>query len=40
VILVLDAGHVCEQGTHEQLLAARGLYYKLYEQQLAAGDAS
>lgn len=40
VILVLDAGRICEQGSHEKLLAARGLYYKLYEQQLAAGDAS
>ncbi len=40
MILVLDAGRICEQGSHEKLLAARGLYYKLYEQQLAAGDAS
>ncbi len=38
-ILVLDAGRICEQGTHEQLLLAKGLYYKLYEQQLASGEA-
>lgn len=37
-ILVLDAGRICEQGSHEQLIANQGLYYKLYEQQLAAGD--
>jgi ATP-binding cassette subfamily B protein len=37
-IVVLDAGRVCEQGTHEQLIQANGLYYKLYEQQLAAGE--
>jgi len=37
-ILVFDAGRICEQGSHEQLIANQGLYYKLYEQQLAAGD--
>lgn len=40
VILVFDAGRICEQGTHEDLIAKRGLYYKLYEQQLALGDAT
>lgn len=29
-ILVLDGGHVAEAGTHEFLLAQKGLYYKLY----------
>jgi ATP-binding cassette subfamily B protein len=37
-ILVLDAGRICEQGTHDQLLLDKGLYFKLYEQQLAAGE--
>jgi ABC-type multidrug transport system fused ATPase/permease subunit len=33
-IYVLDAGEVKEQGTHEELLAKHGLYWKLYERQL------
>lgn len=28
-ILVLDNGRLCEQGTHEQLLAQKGVYYSL-----------
>ena len=40
IILVFDAGRICEQGTHQELIARRGLYYKLYEQQLALGDGS
>ena len=39
-ILVFDAGRICEQGTHQELIDRRGLYYKLYEQQLALGDGS
>ncbi len=34
-ILVLHKGVVHEQGTHEALLAERGLYYKLYHLHLA-----
>lgn len=34
-ILVLDKGRVAEYGTHEQLLAANGLYRDMYEMQLA-----
>jgi ATP-binding cassette subfamily B multidrug efflux pump len=30
---VLDAAKVVEQGTHEELLNARGLYYSLYKKQ-------
>lgn len=33
VILAMDAGRIVEQGTHEQLLAARGFYYRLYNSQ-------
>ncbi len=34
-VLVLDGGQVMERGRHEELLAARGFYYKLYQQQFA-----
>jgi ATP-binding cassette, subfamily B, bacterial len=34
-ILVIDAGQVVEQGTHEDLLAAGGLYAELYHTQFA-----
>lgn len=33
-IIVLDAGKIVEQGTHEKLLENNGLYTKLYEAQL------
>lgn len=35
LILVLDKGHIVEQGTHRQLLAQKGFYYKLYTSQYA-----
>lgn len=34
-ILVMDHGDVVEQGTHDQLMAARGTYYRLYASQFA-----
>ena len=37
-IVVLGAGAIVEQGTHDELLARQGLYYRLYEQQLAIGE--
>jgi ATP-binding cassette, subfamily B, bacterial HlyB/CyaB len=35
VILMMDKGHVVEQGTHDDLMALRGRYYCLYQQQEA-----
>ncbi|MBP5835976.1 ABC transporter ATP-binding protein [Candidatus Phytoplasma meliae] len=32
-ILVLNRGAIIEQGTHQQLLANKGFYYKLYQSQ-------
>ena len=34
-ILVIDAGEVRERGTHDELLAMRGLYTELYETQFS-----
>ena len=36
VILVMDKGHIIEQGTHEELLAKGGFYARLYNSQFAA----
>jgi len=33
VILVMKAGHIIEKGNHEELMAAKGFYYTLYESQ-------
>jgi ABC-type multidrug transport system fused ATPase/permease subunit len=34
LIVVLDGGQIAEQGTHDELLARKGLYYYLASQQL------
>ena len=39
-ILVMNQGHIIEQGTHEELLAKNGFYAKLYNSQFAAEDES
>jgi ATP-binding cassette subfamily B multidrug efflux pump len=36
LILVMEAGSIVEQGTHTELLAAEGAYYRLYNAQFAA----
>ncbi|XP_054630293.1 ATP-binding cassette sub-family B member 9 isoform X1 [Dunckerocampus dactyliophorus] len=33
-IIVIDKGHVAEQGSHSQLMASGGLYYKLVQRQV------
>jgi ATP-binding cassette, subfamily B, multidrug efflux pump len=35
VILVMNEGRLVERGTHDQLLAARGFYYEMYQSQFA-----
>ncbi len=36
VILVMDAGNIVEQGSHDELLRQRGAYFALYNAQFAA----
>lgn len=38
LILVVEAGHIVERGTHEQLLAKGGRYAELYRTQFESGD--
>ena len=35
-LVVLDAGTIIETGTHDQLLAAEGAYFRLYHAQTRA----
>ena len=35
LILVIDDGRIMEQGTHDELLAKKGAYYKMYSNQIS-----
>ena len=37
-IIVMDAGHIVEQGSHAQLLARGGFYHSLYHSQFTEAD--
>jgi HlyB family type I secretion system ABC transporter len=37
IIMMMSQGKVAEQGTHAELIAMKGLYYCLYQQQEASG---
>lgn len=37
-IVVLDKGHIVEEGTHQELTEKRGTYYKLVKNQLELGN--
>ena len=37
-IIVLDSGHIVEEGTHEALTAKKGYYYELVRNQLELGN--
>jgi ATP-binding cassette subfamily B protein len=39
LILVMESGQIVEQGTHTELLAARGAYYRLHNAQFTAAVA-
>lgn len=34
LILMMEKGHVIEQGSHEELIAKKGFYYEVYQKQL------
>ena len=40
LILVMDKGDIVEQGTHQELLAKKGFYAKLYHSQFEIIEAS
>ena len=38
-IIVMDDGHIVEQGSHDDLLARHGFYYDLYNSQFTEAPA-
>ena len=38
MIVVVDAGHIVERGTHEQLIERSGLYAELYRTQFESQE--
>ena len=40
IIIVLKEGEVVEQGTHDELMKARGLYYSMWQQQASLDAAA
>jgi ATP-binding cassette subfamily B protein len=39
-IIMLDDGYIVEQGTHEDLMEANGVYRELYDKQMSTEDAT
>ncbi len=40
LIVVVDQGHIAQSGTHEDLLAAKGLYARMWQRQIESGEIS
>ena len=38
VIMVVEGGHIVERGTHDELMAMGGFYYKMYTAQMGIAD--
>ena len=39
-IIVMDNGKIAESGSHDELIAKRGIYYKMYRRQIETYDGS
>ena len=39
-IIMLDDGNIVEQGTHEALMGANGVYRELYDKQMSVEELS
>lgn len=37
-IIIINKGHICEEGTHDELLSQNGIYKQLYESQFLHSD--